>query len=222
MSSFTVRAVLQLVVFTLRALLQLALPRPSCSLVVVELNLRPPAPLSPIKRRWLRYSNRYFSMSHCLPSGRRWRLHPLLCCSDAAPRSRLSVVATQLNTRCLPRVSNASEHVLETQHEQHVVQLRTSLVSTDIRKSAPRLSMVPQKPTNCFLGNLQFACCPPLLCHHHPKPRPGAAATRSWPCCAASCCTCNSFLIHSSLLFQQHLLQLHNLLHKHMHVFSSR
>ena len=84
-------------------------------------------------------------MSHCLPPERRWHLHPPVCCSDHA--------------RCRPRVSTASEHTLDTQHEQHGVLLRTSLVSTDIRMYTQRLSMLPQKCTHCHLGNLQFACC---------------------------------------------------------------
>ena len=120
-----------------------------------------------------------------------------VCCGDAAPRTRVSVVATQLHARCPSRVPTASEHVLDTQHEQHVALLRTSLVSTDICKSFRRLSTYPQKSTNCHLGNLQFPCCPPLLWHHHPKPRPCAAATRCWPYCASRCRTCNSCLILS-------------------------
>ena len=85
------------------------------------------------------------SMSHCLSPERPWHRHPPVCCSDHA--------------RCRPRVSTASEHLLDTQHEQHGVLLRTSLVSTDIHKYTQRLSMLPQTCTNCHLGNLQFACC---------------------------------------------------------------
>ena len=143
-----------------------------------------------------------------------------VCCGDAAPRTRLSV-AKQLHARCPSRVPTASEHVLDTQHEQHVVLLRTSLVSTDICKSFRRLSTYPQKSTNCHLGNLQFTCCPPLLWHHHPKPRPCAAAARCWPYCAARCRTCNSSLILSHQPSFWDSLQLHNSPHKHTHVFCS-
>ena len=58
------------------------------------------------------------SMSHCLSPERPWHRHPPVCCSDHA--------------RCRPRVSTASEHLLDTQHEQHGVLLRTSLVSTQV------------------------------------------------------------------------------------------
>ena len=199
LSSFNVRAVLQLVLFTTRTLVQLVFHRPN--------ELFPSTSRTSVADR---------TPHVALPPLRASLASSPLCCGDAAPRTRLSDIATQLHAWCLPRVSTASEHLLDTQHEQHVVLLRTSLVSTDIRKCSQRLSMMPQKCTNSHLGNLQFACRPPLLCHHHPEPRPCATAILCWPCCAACCRTCNSFLIHSSLLFQ-----LHNLLHKRTHVFGS-
>ena len=125
-----------------------------------------PALLSPITRRWLRNSNNPCSMSHCPPSGCRWCLHPPVCCSDAAHRSRLSVVATQLKTRCLPRVSTASEHVLETQHEQHVAQLRTSLVSTDIRKNRQTVTWAT------FSSRVVHHCCATTTLSHGLVPLP--------------------------------------------------